>query len=1177
MTAPSTDWLPPGYSPLRLLGQGGMGEVWLANDPTGEPRAVKRMKLTSESGADRLRFKREFRVLARLTHPGIVRAFDFHETEGCLAYAMEFVEGWELREYFAGGHWSGGASTPQYFLQRPALDQLWEAAAALLETLDALHAEGIVHRDLKPANILVNRARQVRLIDFGLARGQMGQDLAVTGAGEMLGTPLYLSPEQIRVQPLDGRSDLYALGVILYELGTGRHPFAGQSMTALLAAHLQQTPASPASINPAIPSDCSAFVRKLMEKSPGERYPSARSAQLALKGARETGVGGVALQATAALAADPMLSGDRLLNAPFIGNEPLLGDWTKALDELAAGRGGSRMAAGALGSGKSRLLDELEALARGRGMRIWRGSGRAAGGALGQIFHDFFAAMAHDITAQPGRRERWLGKEGATLAHYFPALRGFADQSHYVPIEGTGEEGRLLAAVYELFDRILREEKILLLANDLQHADPLSLKLLAHLAGCFSGVSAAAPETRPLLILSTMREQTGVPVSEAIRLLAGKNGPRQLQPLDSPQTGRLVAACLGLSEPPVESLAARLHALSEGNPCFLLELLRKGLDEGLLKDSGGRFALERWLSLSTTGARKLPATIAEAVASRLARLPEADRAALQLAAVIGEEFKFSWWLSLSGLGEDELLDLAERAVKAEILEEKAGERFRFSGGLTRLTLEREVIDLKRRRLHKKIVAILAAETEGSSLLRAEHAIDSGDPELAAGHAAPVITTFMKTGQIVEARRLLERLMQVFGDDPPMPSAARIRFWIDRGIVESYSGKLPVAIEHYRKAVALAVADGAKALRFDSVYGLLNRLLHSGGIAEAEAGAAQLLNLAKELNDPERTGMAMMFTAVLHQKQGDWADAVLRYDRIVELCAEESLWDLRALALNNAAVAWANGGNLAKTRELTAAAAQLARQHGNLSRLALYQANLSGCDWYDGALTLARERAMAAIEVARKCGDQHVLIGGLETLVSILMELGETVQARKFAESALALAEESANPRDEMLALNAQGELFLSGWLEESSDERLEAAARNLGDVGQLLLSLAIAVRASLRRGAHDRAETLAREIIVNSRDKNPHERAIAQALLAGLSGDEREVQSAIQAADATKSIPTAFAVRLTGADALLASRHPAAALRVLDELEPRATEKGFQGTLRQVAMLRAKARSSVTD
>ena len=245
------------------IGAGGMAQVFRGIDTTLD-RTVAIKILAPQFARDPSfvdRFRREAQAAARLNHPNIVNVYDTGEDGETNYIVMEHVEGRTLAEYLAGGG-------------RLAPTKAAEIAEKVAEALAAAHAQGVIHRDIKPANIMVTRDGRVKVMDFGIARLVAGPD-TVEQTAAVLGTAAYLSPEQAQGQTVDARSDLYSLGVVLYEMLGGRAPFTGDSAMAVAYKHVQETPLPPSSLNHDVQPPLDAVVMRALAKNPANRYQSA--------------------------------------------------------------------------------------------------------------------------------------------------------------------------------------------------------------------------------------------------------------------------------------------------------------------------------------------------------------------------------------------------------------------------------------------------------------------------------------------------------------------------------------------------------------------------------------------------------------------------------------------------------------------------------------------------------------------------------------------------------------------------------------------------------------------------------------------------------------------------------------------------------------------------------------
>ncbi|HWU05377.1 MAG TPA: protein kinase [Streptomyces sp.] len=264
------------YQLRDLLGEGGMASVYLAYDSALD-RQVAIKTLHTELGREqsfRERFRREAQAVAKLQHTNIVSVFDTGEDElgGALMpyIVMEYVEGQPLGSVLQ--------SDIQQYGAMPA-DKALKVTADVLAALETSHEMGLVHRDIKPGNVMMTKRGVVKVMDFGIARAMQSGVTSMTQTGMVVGTPQYLSPEQALGRGVDARSDLYSVGIMLFQLLTGRIPFDADSPLAIAYAHVQEEPVAPSSINRSITPAMDALVARALKKNPNERFPSAAAMQ----------------------------------------------------------------------------------------------------------------------------------------------------------------------------------------------------------------------------------------------------------------------------------------------------------------------------------------------------------------------------------------------------------------------------------------------------------------------------------------------------------------------------------------------------------------------------------------------------------------------------------------------------------------------------------------------------------------------------------------------------------------------------------------------------------------------------------------------------------------------------------------------------------------------------------
>ncbi|MFJ3584570.1 protein kinase [Streptomyces sp. NPDC090127] len=305
------------YQLRDLLGEGGMASVYLAYDSALD-RQVAIKTLHTELGREqsfRERFRREAQAVAKLSHTNIVSVFDTGEDTldgSVMPYiVMEYVEGQPLGSVLADDVRQFGAM--------PA-DKALKVTADVLAALDTSHEMGLVHRDIKPGNVMMTKRGVVKVMDFGIARAMQSGVTSMTQTGMVVGTPQYLSPEQALGRAVDARSDLYSVGIMLFQLLTGRLPFDADSPLAIAYAHVQEEPVAPSSINRSVSPAMDALVARALKKNPNERFPSASAMQdecLRVLSAGQTG-------APIIVAGGPVSSGAGVGSAVFppIGTPP---------------------------------------------------------------------------------------------------------------------------------------------------------------------------------------------------------------------------------------------------------------------------------------------------------------------------------------------------------------------------------------------------------------------------------------------------------------------------------------------------------------------------------------------------------------------------------------------------------------------------------------------------------------------------------------------------------------------------------------------------------------------------------------------------------------------------------------------------------------------------------------
>ena len=654
------------YQVRRFLGEGGKKRVYLAHDTRLDSDvAIALIKTEGLEKEGLTRIRREAQAMGRLRdHPHIVTVLDIGDEAGQPYIVQEHMEGGSLEE------WLQGAED-----QRPSLGQSLLIAKQVCQALEHAHGRGIIHRDLKPGNIFLTRTRDAKLGDFGLAR-VIGQ-ARISAQGMMVGTSLYMPPEQALGGEATARSDLYSLGCVLYEMVTGRPPFVGDDPTAVISQHVNTPPVAPSWYSDHCPPDLEELILRLLAKDPEDRPGSATEVVSVLERVDPTQKSAPREQANVL---------ERLARGVFVGREQELERLRKAFDSAFSGRGGIVMLVGEPGIGKTRTAEELETYARMRGAQVLWG-----------VAHESAGAPAYWPWVQVGRSyglSRDLAELGpdtqgvnAELVRIFPELAQMVpDIGEPKPVTDPDSAQFRLFDAYATFVRAMANQTPLLIAlDDLHWADKPSLLLLRHLARELSRMR--------VLVVGTYRDTELArthPLAEALAVLNRESGFQRivLRGLSREEVAAYIQAVANVK--PKRELLERIYEETEGNPFFLSEVVSLLTQEGALtKESVSDIAV--------------PDGVREALGRRLDRISEEANELLQMAAVAGREFAYETLTLLGEHGEEELLRLVEEGLQARVIEEmERPGHYRFTHALMQETLLSELSTTRRVRLHGQI-------------------------------------------------------------------------------------------------------------------------------------------------------------------------------------------------------------------------------------------------------------------------------------------------------------------------------------------------------------------------------------------------------------------------------------------------------------------------------------------
>jgi len=748
-----------------------VGEPAVATAPgTTVPRAAPRAATTVVRAADeppegglaemlRLTLAREFRLLSSLRHPNIISVLDYGFDD-------------ELRPYFTMELLEGAESVLQAARGRPLAAKV-DLVVQMLQALAYLHRRGVIHRDLKPGNVMVVDGK-VKVLDFGVS---ILREREAENGRFIVGTLAYMAPELLGGTRATEASDLYAVGVIAYEIFAGRYPFPTTSVLALREAILRDKP-SLAAIDP----DVAPIVARLLAKRAEER-PAGVDEVIAALSART----GQPLSVETAATRESFLQA-----AELVGRDEELGALDEMLDGAASGKGSGALVGGESGVGKSRLIDELRARALVDGVVVLRGQAVREGGPY-HAFRDVLRGLV--LRSEPD------DLEASVLEAVVPDIAALLDRE--VPARAAIDPEAAQARLYVVIDALLRRHKdpMLIVVEDLQWAGSETLRLVSEIAG-------AAPEL-PLLFVGTYRDD------ERPQLPADAPGMRvlKLRRLGKDGIAALAASMLGeAGRRPM--VIERLTRETEGNPFFLVEVVR-----ALAEDAG---------ALSRVGREPMPETVTAGgvhliVRRRLDQVPRRARSLLEAAAVIGRRIDPALLRVLSpGVDLDAWLETCADVAVLEV-DEKS---YRFSHDKLREGLLADLgADAARalnRRIAEAIEAVYPSSPEhvaalarhwavaGDAAKEARYATLAGEQALQSSAYREAVAYFERAvalvsasvlaepeGPLSRARRALAAVVPV-GREPVERDSDRFRLGLLEGRLADAYGRLSNHPESFRR-------------------------------------------------------------------------------------------------------------------------------------------------------------------------------------------------------------------------------------------------------------------------------------------------------------------------------------------------------------------------------------------